>query len=151
MEVNIYEDPSLQEDRIDIHCQKQNAEINDLINYINKKDIIIGTLDSNNYVIKLSDIYYIETIDKTSYAYTENMEYKINATLKQIETLYYFNGFIRINKSTIINVYKIKIIKNDFEMRMLVYLYNDEKLIINRHYKDTFQAALLKLDKIYSG
>lgn len=56
-------------------------------------------------------------------------------------------GFIRINKSQIVNIYKIQSIKHTAGMRVVALLNNDENLIINRSYRDAFEHALMEIKK----
>ena len=54
-------------------------------------------------------------------------------------------GFARISKSSVVNIYKIKKLQGDLNMRVIIFLKNDEKLIMNRSYKREFYE---RLDKI---
>ena len=60
-------------------------------------------------------------------------------------------GFVRINKATVVNLYKIESIRNDFEMRVLVRLENQELLVINRRYKKDFNECLNRIKERLMG
>ena len=43
------------------------------------------------------------------------------------------------------NIYKIKKLEGDMNMRVIIFLKNDEKLIMNRSYRDEFYDKLRTL------
>ena len=55
------------------------------------------------------------------------------------------SGFARISKSSVVNIYKIKKLQGDINMRVIIFLKNDEKLVMNRSYKREFYERLYKL------
>ncbi|NLY20410.1 MAG: LytTR family transcriptional regulator [Tissierellia bacterium] len=59
-----------------------------------------------------------------------------------MENLYTSLGFIRINKSQIVNINYIDSIKSTVGMRVIASLKNNEQLIINRNYRDSFIEEL---------
>ena len=46
--------------------------------------------------------------------------------------------FIRISKSIVVNIYRVRKIKADVNMKMQLVLDNGEKVILNRSYKNDF-------------
>ena len=101
--------------------------------------------DEKKVTIALTDIFYIETVDRKTYAYTKDACVEIKETLRDILEEYSGIGFARISKSTIVNIYKIKKLQGDLNMRVIIFLKNDEKLIMNRSYKNEFYERLNKL------
>ena len=70
---------------------------------------------------------------------------EIKEALRDILEEYSNIGFARISKSTVVNIYKIKKLQGDINMRVIIFLKNDEKLIMNRSYKNEFYERLNKL------
>lgn len=70
------------------------------------------------------------------------MSVEIKEALKDILEEYSKIGFARISKSVIVNIYKIKKLQGDINMRVIIFLKNDEKLIMNRSYKNDFYKRL---------
>ena len=95
--------------------------------------------------IAVTDIFYIETVDRKTFAYTKDMCVEIKDALRDIIEEFANVGFVRISKSAVVNIYKIKKLQGDINMRVIIYLKNDEKLIMNRSYRDEFYEKLRML------
>ena len=70
---------------------------------------------------------------------------EVKETLQSIIDDHKDAGFVRISKSCIANMYKIKRLQGDLNMRTLIYLKNDECLVMNRGYRAEFYEALERL------
>jgi DNA-binding LytR/AlgR family response regulator len=55
--------------------------------------------------------------------------------------------FIRISKTMLANIYKIKSVSNGLNFRLTAEMLNDEKLIISRHYRGALLTAVHALAK----
>nr|WP_297705307.1 LytTR family DNA-binding domain-containing protein [uncultured Butyrivibrio sp.] len=106
---------------------------------------IEGTLDGKRLTLPLADMYYFETVDRKTFGYTKNSCVEVKETLQGIIDEYENVGFVRISKSSIVNLYKIKKLQGDMNMRTLIHLKNDECLVMNRGYRAEFYEALGKL------
>ena len=85
-------------------------------------------------MITASDIYYFESVDKKVFAYCSQSVYEVKEKLHQVEELSEILPFMRISKSMIINLDKIRHISHMFGGRFEALLENDEKVIISRQY-----------------
>ena len=137
---------NLEENYLELHYDKIDEEtsavlerLRDTLRYIE------GTFEDKKVTIALTDIFYIETVDRKTFAYTKDMCVEIKEALRDILEEYSNIGFARISKSTVVNIYKIKKIQGDINMRVIIFLKNDEKLIMNRSYKNEFYERLNKL------
>ena len=143
MKVKVIEDKNLLETEIEIHCLKYDHEIEHIVSILEKYDqTIIGKRNNRSYVIKISDIYYMETIDSKTFLYVEDKIYESNMRLSQIEKQLLDTSFIRISKSMLLNVDKIENIKVIFNGRYEAILMNQEKVIINRRYVSNLKKIL---------
>ncbi len=106
---------------------------------------IEGTIDGKRLTVPLTDMYYFETVDRKTFGYTNNSCLEVKETLQGIIDEYENAGFVRISKSSIVNLYKIKKLQGDLNMRTLIHLKNDECLVMNRGYRTDFYKALDKL------
>jgi DNA-binding LytR/AlgR family response regulator len=106
---------------------------------------IEGTADGKRLTVPLADMYYFETVDRKTFGYTGSSCLEVKVTLQGIIDEYENAGFVRISKSSIVNLYKIKKLKGDLNMRTLIHLKNDECLVMNRGYRADFYKALEKL------
>ena len=128
-------------------ADRANKITNNLLNSFMKYHLgslryIEGTCDERKVTIAITDIFYIDTVDRKTFAYTKDMCVEIKEALKDILEEYSKIGFVRISKSVIVNIYKIKKLQGDINMRVIIFLKNDEKLIMNRSYKNDFYKRL---------
>lgn len=137
---------NLEENYLELHYNKIDDETNAVLDRLRDTlRYIEGMCDEKKVTIALTDIFYIETVDRKTYAYTKDACVEIKETLRDIFEEYSGIGFARISKSTIVNIYKIKKLQGDLNMRVIIFLKNDEKLIMNRSYKNEFYERLNKL------
>ena len=137
---------NLEENYLELHYNKMDDETNAVLDRLRDTlRYIEGMCDEKKVTIALTDIFYIETVDRKTYAYTKDACVEIKETLRDILEEYSGIGFARISKSTIVNIYKIKKLQGDLNMRVIIFLKNDEKLIMNRSYKNEFYERLNKL------
>lgn len=102
---------------------------------------LIGNHRGKDYLLSLEDIYYIESVDKTTLIYTKKDCYASALWLYQIESQL-DNDFIRINKATIINMTHLESMKADLGARIVVYLDNHDMLVVTRTYAKEFKRRL---------
>ena len=106
---------------------------------------IEGTAEGRKLTLPLTDLFYFESVDRKTFGYTQDTCIEVKETLQKIIDEYESAGFVRISKSSIVNLYKIKRLQGDLNMRTLIYLKNDECLVMNRGYRADFYKALQKL------
>lgn len=137
---------NLEENYLELHYNRMDDETNAVLDRLRDTfRYIEGMCDEKKVTIALTDIFYIETVDRKTYAYTKDACVEIKEALRDILEEYSGIGFARISKSTIVNIYKIKKLQGDLNMRVIIFLKNDEKLIMNRSYKNEFYERLNKL------
>ena len=142
MKVNLYK---VEEDfeRIDIYYNTLNSNLNKIIEIASSVSPQINLQDEKStFLVYIDDIYYFEFVDRTTFAYLEEKVYSIDKSLKELENLYTSLGFIRINKSQIVNINYNDSNKSNVGMRVKKKKKNNEKLIINRNYRDSFIEEL---------
>ena len=136
----------LEENYLELHYDTIDEETNAVLDRLRDTlRYIEGTYEDRKVTIALTDIFYIETVDRKTFAYTKDMCVEIKEALRDILEEYSNIGFARISKSSIVNIYKIKKLQGDINMRVIIYLKNDEKLVMNRSYKNEFYERLNKL------
>lgn len=92
--------------------------------------------------VNVSDIYYIESVDKKSFLYLEQQVYHTELRLYQLVEQLKRYGFVQISKSCILNINVLESIKPIFNSRMEAILKNGEKVYINRSYLNEVKQAL---------
>lgn len=143
MKVIIHENPKLIEDYAEIYCSEKTSEIAWAFGVLREcGQRLAGKSAGEQKSFPPSDVFYFESVDKKTFAYLEDSVWEVGLTLKEAEDTLGQHGFVRINKSTVVNIYKIDRIRNDFEMRSIICLDNRETLVLNRHYKRNFHDCL---------
>ena len=97
--------------------------------------------NGREHIIDIEDIYYIESVDKTTFVYTKNYSYSSILWLYQIEELLN-DDFARINKSTIVNLIYLDSMKSDIGSRIHVSFSNGDKFVVTRSYSKEFKRKL---------
>ena len=68
--------------------------------------------------------------------------WKLEEGLAELTERYESHGFVRIGKSTVVNIHKVKQIKADLNMRMDLVLLNGEIIVMSRSYRNDFFRKL---------
>lgn len=146
MKIQEYHQPEIDEDRIDFYYRRKNKDVQELLAVLRKHSSrLSGKSEDRDVMFSLKDVYYFESVDKRTFAYLDHEVLRIEFRLQDIEEAYGSIGFVRVNKSTIVNIYKIESLKSEINMRIIAILENGEKIQINRSYKANFNKMLNSL------
>lgn len=135
-------EPKLRENYLEIHYGNLNKETQDIITYLESKNVLMGRNRTESRLIKPDEIYYIEIVDRRCYAYLKKEVWQLEEGLAELTGRYEMHGFVRVSKSMVVNIYKVKEIKADFNMRMNLVLLNEETIVMNRSYRNNFFKKL---------
>lgn len=103
---------------------------------------ISGKADGKSFVVPFKDIYYFDTADRRTFLYTASDVYECALKLYQIEDRLEGTPFIRVNKSTILNLKKVDCVEGSLSGRLTASLLNGEKVEISRMYVPDVKAKL---------
>lgn len=92
--------------------------------------------------VNVSDIFYIESVDKRTFVYLDKDVFRTDYRLYQLAENLADLGFVQISKSCILNINALVSIKRLINSRMEATLKNGEKLHITRKYLDNIKRAL---------
>jgi len=85
-------------------------------------------------LVNVSDIYYIESIDKKTLVFCEKGSYQIKKRLYQVYDELADNGFVQISKYCIMNMNKLEEIKPLANSHLEAVLSNGKCLYVTRKY-----------------
>lgn len=94
---------------------------------------IAVTLDGKTYFCKMSEIYYIESIDKKTFIYTKDHCYETKYRLYELEHML-GPYFMRSAKAMIIHLKKVKSVKSELGGKLNATFLNGEQVVISRSY-----------------
>lgn len=135
-------EPKLLENYLEIHYGELDKDTQDVIAYLESANVLMGRNETESRLIRPGEIYYIEIVDRKCYAYLKEEVWKLEEGLLELTKRYEAQGFVRISKSMAVNLYKVKQIKADLNMRMNLVLLNEETIIMNRSYRNDFFRKL---------
>ena len=144
MKVNLFISRDINQPHADIHTNKLTDNISKAMNILendNSNEILAVKKGSDIAFLQFSDIYMLRVENKKVTAYTQNNDYSIKKPLYQIEELLN-NNFIRISKTTIVNLRKIERVAPSLKGMMFIQLKNGLKDNISRKYLPDFKKAL---------
>lgn len=137
-------DPALgEEEEVIIKCHAISDDVQRLIQKIKLGDNkIVGYIAGDIHLLDTDAIYYFETVDNKVFAYCEEQVYEVKEKLYELENLLEMTSFMRISKSTILNLNKVKSLSPAFGGRFEATLDNGERTIISRQYVPVLKERL---------
>lgn len=143
MKITILPPEPGQEDEIIIRCAQLDDSLMDLIRALKaEKTKLTAYSDAGITMLSPKEIYYFESVDDKVFAYCEKQVYQIRKKLYELETDFAGTDFLRISKSTIVDLSKIAHLSSAFNGRLEAKLKNGEKLIISRQYVGALRKKL---------
>ena len=132
-----------EEEQIILKCHQISAEQMNLLNAFKSADnVLIGYQDNEIQRVNKEEIFYIETVDNKVFLYCENSVVESKQKLYELEEILGTKDFLRISKSTIISMSKIKTLAPAFSGRLEATLVNGERIIISRQYVSELKKNL---------
>lgn len=103
---------------------------------------VTGFSENKYAVIEPKDILYLEAGLDGIMAYTANNHYSMKETLQYYEVLWIEKGFIRVNKSQLVNLLHVKEIIPWFNSRYVLRMYNGTELEVSKIYSKKLRSIL---------
>jgi DNA-binding LytR/AlgR family response regulator len=143
MLTKITKTPTNQPEIVEIHCHKVSDEVKEIIAFVkSRQGQLTGSMDDMQFEIPVGDIFYIESVDNKTFAYTQSEVYELRQKLYEVEDLLRQKHFLRTSKSTLLNLMKISAIKPALNGRFTAVLFSGEETVISRKYVPELKKAL---------
>lgn len=146
MKVNLNIISTQLEESVNLNVHKIDMKVTQAIELLTGSDRVVkhllGRKDEKHYKISVDDIFYIESIDRKIFIYTENDTYEISEKLYVLEEQLYTLSFIRVSKSLLLNSNKIYSFYPKLSGNLEALLTNKEKVIISRRYVSNLKIRL---------
>ena len=118
-----------------IEYPELNKSASDLIQKVNNLNIRFSAFDEDKQIrIDLSDVYYIENVERKMFIYTERDVYRFNSTMSEVESMIADTNMVRISRTCIMNTDHLKEIRQVKNSHLEAVMDNDEMLIVSRKY-----------------
>ena len=112
-----------------------NSSVERLIDKISKADLTFtGKADDRTVSIGISDIYYIENVERKIFLYTDKDVYRYDRSMTDIESVVSGTELVRISRTCIMNTAHLKEIRQIRNSHLEAVMDNEEKLIVSRKY-----------------
>ena len=144
MKVNLFVSRDIEEPYADIHTDELTDNITKAMSILESDDsseMLAVKKGSDIALLEFSDVYMFRVENKQVKVYTENSDYLIKKPLYQVEEDL-DQSFVRISKTTIVNLKKIQRVAPSLKGMMFIELKNGLKDNISRKYLPEFKEAL---------
>jgi len=108
---------------------------------INSLRMLTGKLNDEWYPVPIEQITHIESYQKKTFFYTEDGQFCISSTLKELEKRLP-EIFLRIHRSYIVNTARILRISRDFSSNLVVTLVDGTELPVSQSYVNDVKCVL---------
>jgi len=131
-----------EEEHIIVKCHNINPELLNALNkFKSQGNFLVANIGNEIHRVSPMDIFYIETVDNKTFFYCVRDVYESKQKLYELEELQ-ISDFLRISKSVIVNLSKIKSLVPALSGRLEAILINGEKVIISRQYVNELKKSL---------
>ncbi len=131
-----------EEDQIIVKCRRMTPELLRMLAMLKAKDMLVAYDGNEIHRLPPTSIYYIEAVDNKTFLYCKDKVYESKQKLYELEESFEYSDFLRISKSVIINLSKIKSLSPALSGRFEATLDNGEKVIISRQYVKDLKKRL---------
>ena len=143
MDVEIEQVGRERKEQVLIRCHAVTEEVREIAAFVkSRQGSLTGTKDSRQYEIAVSDIYYFESVDGKTFLYTKDQVYETSYRIYELESMLRPKNFLRVSKSMLLNLMKIRSIQSALNGRFAAVLLTGEEVIISRSYVKGLKAAL---------
>ncbi len=126
-----------------IDCPRVDENIERLRTHIEQFDSRIkGNCNGELCFVDIKDIYYFDAVDNRTFLYTQKECLEVSYRLYELEEMLVDKDFIRISKSQIVNIQKMKSLIPQMNRTLLVTMNNEECLCISRRYVKSMKEKL---------
>lgn len=143
MIVKLEENLTQEDIEVLIKYARMNHTVNRLVSLIKSIDSTVKcNSDQRELWVNVSDIYYIESVDKKTFVYCDKSVYGTEYRLYQLMDELEFSGFVQISKSCLININVLESLRPLMNSRMEATLSNGERIAVTRKYVANIKAKL---------
>jgi len=143
LEVIIQEPNDGENEKIIVKVYEVSPRLLNVLDQLKDNDDVLAAYMGNEMrAVAIKNIYYIESVDNKTWLYCESEIYESKHKLYELEEALNASAFLRISKSSIVNLRKIKSLTTALRGRLEAILINEEVLIVSRSYVDKLKKRL---------
>lgn len=131
------------EEEVIVRCYDTQEKWVEAIRAVTAGEVSVSAFaEKRVYRLRLSDVYYFEVVDGSSFLYCEKAVYECRQKLYEFEELCRSSMLFRCSKSMILNAEKIQYVRPSVSGRFEATLTNNEKVMISRQYVGELKQLL---------
>ena len=143
MEIKIFKITKEQPEQLEIRCHEITEQVREIVTFVkSRQGQLNGVIEGKQYEIPIMDIYYIEAVDSKVFLYSSKKVYETRQKIYELENALKEKYFLRVSKSLLLNLMKVKSIKPAVNGRFTAILQSGEEIMISRKYVPELKAAL---------
>lgn len=143
MEIKLLKIAKEQPEQMEIRCHEVTEEIKEIVSFVKtRQGRLTGLQEDRQFEVPVSEVCYIEAVDNKVFLYTTKQVYETRQKLYELEELLKEKYFLRVSKSLLLNLMKVRAIKPALNGRFTAVLQSGEEIIISRKYVPELKAAL---------
>ncbi len=143
MEIKIFKITKEQPEQLEIRCHEITEQVREIVTFVkSRQGQLNGMIEGKQYEIPIMDIYYIEAVDSKVFLYSSKKVYETRQKIYELENALKEKYFLRVSKSLLLNLMKVKSIKPAVNGRFTAILQSGEEIMISRKYVPELKAAL---------
>ena len=120
---------------VTIEYPELTESVKGLVKRIESLDVSFSaTADDRHLRIALSDVYYLENVDRKVFLYTKNDVFRLDISMPEIEKISSGTDLVRISRTCIMNTSHLTGIRQLKNSHLEAALDNGENLIVSRKY-----------------
>ena len=118
-----------------IEYPEWNESVDSLVRKIGRMDLsFVEKTDDGSVNVSISDIYYIENVERKLFLYTKDEVFRFDGTMADIESRICETGLVRISRTCIMNTEYLSQIRQIRNSHLEAVMENGEILIVSRKY-----------------
>ena len=143
MKIEIYVDEEATDLKISVTCNRLTSDVEKLIATLRMMNHqLTAKRDGEIYLLDLTQIIYIESVDRKCFIYTSDEIYETEFRLYELEQQLEGYGFFRVSKSFLIHLRNIQSLRADINRKIRITMSNGEQIIASRQYADGLKKRL---------
>ena len=143
MKITININKNINDTEIIINSRELTFETEQIITALRLLDKkLTVTKGEESYILDVEKIYYIESVDRKTFVYTNHDCFETKLKLYEIEERLCNCGFLRTGKACLVQLQYICSLKSEINRKLRLTLENGEQLIVSRQYADALKTRL---------
>ena len=152
MQLKVSRIPTEEPEVLEIRCHKISDDVQEIISFVKSRQGQLSAVkDGQSIEVPLIDIFYAESVDNRVFIYTAKESYEVRLKLYELEEMMKGRSFLRVQKSMLLNLMKVKSIKPALSGRYSAILKNGEEVVISRKYVANLKQTLKRGDSQNGG